>query len=192
MSPTETLDDIRTRAATAMRGYIANEGAARTLHSKAAAEALVEARTHFFTRDGGVDYLGRSGDYRRFVAEALDEAGVPASARANIQAAIRYHVSPLLRERFGEEVAELGLDPDSSVDRARRRRERDARIVALFSGGSELTDLDDISAVANSARLAVSRISGFAPETTPEKAERVRGEWARLYEAVKEAQKRLG
>ncbi|WDS52131.1 hypothetical protein SEA_UTZCHIPS_25 [Microbacterium phage UtzChips] len=191
MPTTPALNSIRTRAANGMRGYETHAGAERTLFAKEVAEALIEARTHFVTRDGKPGYLGRSGDYRAFVAEALTEAGVPRENRAALQAAIRYHVSPLLRERFGEEVEALGLEPGSSVERARRRKERDSRILSVFAGGSEINDPSDVSLVANLARLAVTRVSAMPSDTPALTLARTREEFTHLAEAVAAAEKRI-
>ncbi|WDS52050.1 hypothetical protein SEA_CARON_24 [Microbacterium phage Caron] len=191
MPTTPALDTIRSRAAAGMRGYETHQGAERTLFAKEVANAFLDARTHFVTRDGKPDYLGRSGAYRAFVAEALDEAEIARENRAALQAAIRYHVSPLLRERFGEEVAALGLEPGSSVERARRRKERDSRILSLFAGGSEITDASDASLVANLARLAVSRIASLPSDTPALTLARTREEFKHLAEAVAAAEERL-
>lgn len=141
-----------------MRAYVHETGPERTLGTKAAAEALIEARTLFRNRDGEPDLLGRSHDYREWVAQAIDNAGIPAADRTNLQAAIRHHISPMLRERFGHEVDELGLKPGSTVERRKVRRERDARILNLVTGGAPIDDADDATLLANVARLAVTRV----------------------------------
>lgn len=163
----------------------------RAMAAKAAAAALVEARPHFQARDGSPDLLGRSHAYREFVTRVQDEAGVPHDDRASVQAAIRYHVSPLLRERFAEEVEALGLSAGSSVERGRRRKERDARVVALFAGGSALDDVHDVSMVANLARLGVSRVAGWPTEATDAQRKRIRAEFENLADAVAGALDRL-
>lgn len=188
---TPSVDVLRQRAADGMRRYLHTEGADRTLAAKAAAEALVDARPLFQARDGSPDLLGRSAAYRAFVTEAQDEAGVPRDDRASLQAALRYHVSPLLRERYAEEVEALGLSAGSSVERGRRRKERDARVVALFAGGSELTDTAEVSMVANLARLGVSRVAGWPADATPQQQERIREEFRNLAVAVAGAIDRL-
>ncbi|UDL14800.1 hypothetical protein SEA_GRETCHEN_26 [Microbacterium phage Gretchen] len=186
-----SVETLRQRAADGMRTYLRTEGAARTIAAKEAAEALVEARTLFQARDGSPDLLGRSKDYRAFVTEAQDEAGIPRDDRASLQAAIRYHVSPLLRERYAEEVEALGLSAGSSVERGRRRKERDAHVIALFAGGSALDNPAEVSMVANLARLGVSRVAGWPTGTTPQQRERIREEYRNLAEAVAGALERL-
>ncbi|WWV91858.1 hypothetical protein GMYAFLOJ_CDS0028 [Microbacterium phage phiMiGM15] len=185
------LDEIKRRAADGMRGYLDHEGAERTINAKKIAEALVDARPLFYTRNGDPDYLGSSHAYRAFVSSALDEAGVPKADRSSLQAAIRYHVSPMLRDRYGEEVARLGLEPGSTRERARRRSERDARIISLFSGGGEITDVDDALLAANLSRLAVSRVSGVPGAGKVDKG-LVRDAFEKLETAVGEARRRIG
>ncbi|QDF14201.2 hypothetical protein SEA_GARDENSTATE_28 [Microbacterium phage GardenState] len=187
-----SLEAIRTRAADAMRGYVDHEGAERTLFAKDAARALIDSRLHFQTRDGETDLLGRSREYRQFVTACLDEAAIPRDDRASLQAAIRYHISPLIRERFPEEVAALGLEPGSTVERARRRKERDARILSLFAGGSEVDDPADVSLVLNLSRLALSRLTAPVDGSPVGPLERLAAEAARLREALDAAVQRLG
>lgn len=156
---TSSLDELSARAQAGMRAYIDGTGPERTMGTKAAAEALVEARTLFVNRDGAPDLLGRSHDYREWLSATLDAAGVPAESRTNLQAAIRHHISPILRDRFGEEaVDELGLKPGSTVQRRKARRDRDAHIFNLVTGGAPISDADDTSTLANVTRRAVSRI----------------------------------
>ncbi len=175
-----------------MRTFMhSKEREVRTMAARAAAVALVDARPHFQMRDGSPDLLGRSAEYREFVTRAQDEAGVPRDDRASVQAAIRYHVSPLLRERHAKEVEALGLSAGSSVERGRRRKERDSRVVSLFAGGSELDDVHDVSMVANLARLGVSRVSGWPEGTTPQQQKRILAEFENLAAAVAAAQERL-
>lgn len=188
----QALAKLQERAAEGLRTFVsAEERAERTLAAKAAAEALVEARPYFTGRDGAPDLLGKSADYRTFVTEAQEMAGVPRADRASVQAAIRYHISPLLRAKHGAEVEKLGLAAGSSVERGRRRKERDARVVALFAGGSELLDTASISDAANLSRLAVSRVSGWPSGTPKGTRERIRAEYANLLAAVEAAIERL-
>ncbi|AWY04862.1 hypothetical protein PBI_FLOOF_25 [Microbacterium phage Floof] len=190
-SASPSVEVLLKQAADGFRDYMKSEGAARTLAAKSTAEALVDARPLFQARDGSPDLLGRSSDYRNFVTQAQDEAGVPRDDRASVQAAIRYHVSPLLRERYAEEVEALGLSAGSSVERGRRRKERDARVVAVFAGGSELSDIHDVELVANLARLGVSRVSGWPSGATPQQKRRIREEFENLAGAVAGALDRL-
>jgi hypothetical protein len=187
----DTLDDIRARASEGMRGYLANEGPERTRGVRQAAEALAEARGHFYNREGAPDLLGRSYDYRQWVKAALDEADVPPSERPSLQSAIRFHISPILRDRYGEEeLTDLGLKPGSTVERGSRRRQRDARTLGLFRGGPPISDFDDALLVANLARLAVTRVTE-APSASSRDLSELAGAFTRLATAAREASKRV-
>ncbi len=190
MTTQANLAELSQRAQEGMRAYIDGSGPERTMGTKAAAEALVEARALFRNRDGGPDLLGRSHDYREWVSATLNDANVPGEARTNLQAAIRHHVSPILRERYGDDVAELGLQPGSSVERRKVRRERDAHILNLVTGGAPISDVDDTLLLANVARVAVNRVvaDADAPEpVTTEAAAALR----RLASAATSAAKRV-
>ncbi|AWY06659.1 hypothetical protein SEA_ZETA1847_25 [Microbacterium phage Zeta1847] len=163
---TGILNQLSERAQEGMRAYMQGPGPLRTMGTKQAAAALVEARELFQTREGEPDLLGQSYDYREWVSAALDKAGVPKADRTNLQAAIRHHVSPMLREKYGDELKRRGLEPGSTVERRRSRRNHDAKLLSLFAGGAPVTDLDDATELANYAARAVNRIqSGIAPDT---------------------------
>jgi hypothetical protein len=186
MTPTTTLDELLRRATKAMHAYYfgSSDRGIRGGYARQAAEAIVEARGHFHTRDGTTDVGGRSWEYRQFLAAAYDAAGIPKERRAGIQAAIRYHVSPVLREMYPDDIEDLGMRREAIQDVSRDKRKRDRDILALFVGGGEVTDPHDISEIANTARYAVSRISGFEPGTTPTRRARIREEVDNLATAV--------
>jgi hypothetical protein len=76
------------------------------------AEVIVGIRKEFD------DWTGRSQAYRDAVAAMYAEADVPADSQANHQAAIRYHVGNLLREKLPKrKLQELGLDTASPAAR---------------------------------------------------------------------------
>jgi hypothetical protein len=185
------LEEIQRRVADGMRSYMSHEGAERTVAAKEVAEALVDARELIQTREGEPDYRGRSNAYRTFVTEALDQAGVPRGDRPSLQSNLRYHVSPILRQRHPNIAEELGINPDSFAERARRRADRDGHIVSLFSGGSELDEVEDVLLVANLARLAVSRVSGVPRASSVDKL-LVQDAYSSLEQAVGRARERIG
>lgn len=191
MVTTSELNALQRRAARGIRAYLADETDARVAHIKDVAATLMDARLLFTNRDGQPDYLGRSHNYRQFVSATFDEALVPKGRRNAVQSAIRYHLSPLLRERVGDQAEELGIDPESAGERMRRQKARDYLIVTLFAGGSDLEDVDHISTVANLSRRAVSRVAGFPADTPREDAVAITDEFKRLEEAVSAARKRL-
>lgn len=187
---TATLDELREQASEGMRGYLALKGAARAEATHTAAEAVAQAREHFETRNGDPDLLGRSSGYREWLKETMDYANVPDAARNNLQAALRFRISPILHERHGDELARRGLTAGSAAERGRHRKARERRTLALFGGGSPVTDLDDALLIANLARLATNRVISL-PEATPHEASVVSTNFAQLAKAAREASRRL-
>jgi len=153
---------------------------------KRAAELLADARELFYTRDGEPDLLGRSYEYRVFVSETMDGAGVPKADRTSLMAAVRFHISPILHERHGEELAARGLDGGSTRDRARERRQEDASIIRLFGGGAPITDADDVIRLAELVIGASSRIHAITGDLSA-----ASGAVARAMNELADVQKRL-
>lgn len=110
-----------------------------------AADAMVDMRMIYTNRDGQPDLTGSSFEYRQAVADGLAAAGVPASERSRVMAALRYHVGNRVRDRFtAEELAEYGLSAHSPHDRQRAEREMMSRIVRTATNPrAEVTDLEE-------------------------------------------------
>ena len=156
---TDSLDDIRDRLIDAFRAYLAAEqGPERAIAVKKAAELLADAREHFYDSEGLPDLTGRSYDYRVFVGEAINAAGVPKAERNSLTASIRFQISPILHERHGEELAARGLDSGSTRDRARARRRQSSAILNLFGKGSPIRSADDIQRLAELVTSALERV----------------------------------
>lgn len=105
----------------------------RTRLLRELAGALVDAREHFQRPDGSPDWKGRSYPYRVFVREAYTDAGIPKDEQPTVQAAVRYHVGAVLRERLDDDtLADYDLIPRSPRERSQDRREsRSALLSAL-------------------------------------------------------------
>lgn len=184
---THSLDDTRDRLAGTFRSYLSlKKGPERVIVVKRAAELLADARELFYTRDGEPDLLGRSYEYRVFVSETMDGAGVPKADRTSLMAAVRFHISPILHERHGEELAARGLDGGSTRDRARERRQEDASIIRLFGGGAPITDADDVIRLAELVIGASSRIHAITGDLSA-----ASGAVARAMNELADVQKRL-
>lgn len=114
------------------------QGEALTQTYRELATVLVDLRKRF-KRNDKPDIAGRSQDYRNTVAKMYEDAGVPADSASNIQAAIRYHIGNVLREKFTEEqLAEAGLSTEGPRDRTRNRNT--AGRVAASAAGYESED----------------------------------------------------
>lgn len=100
-----------------------NQGLTATYRKLAG--VIVDLRKRFPNSKGtGPDWKGTTQDYRDAAQRMYDGAGVPADAVSGMQAAIRYHIGNVLRERLTEEeLTQAGLSTEGPLDRARSRRE---------------------------------------------------------------------
>lgn len=88
------------------------------------AALAVEARHHFVRSDGELDLTGRTWHYRTWIAERYAAVGLSKDERAVIQAALRFHISTVTRQRLSEaELEKYGLNLKSELEKSRDRRE---------------------------------------------------------------------
>lgn len=136
MNEITPLADLQARAVESLRLYALGKGE-RTGHLRDVATAFVEAREHFFTKDGTPDWLGRTYVYRSWVSETMSLANIPADAISSLQASIRYHTGNVLRDgRLDEEtLSALGLRSESPRERSLEKRSAHSATLAIFGGG---------------------------------------------------------
>lgn len=105
----------------------------KTVLLRSLAECLVSVRENFLRPDGSPDWKGRSHPYRAFVGDIYSDAGLTGEEAATVQAAVRYHVGIVLRERLDDEtLAEYGLISRNPRERSSdRRAEKSALVSAL-------------------------------------------------------------
>ncbi len=114
--------DIVDQAVPVLRRYLADP---HTSDLRELAELVIKLRAEHTLEDGRKDWGGRSPAYRASMHDLYSRAQVPADKADTIQAAIRYHVGNLLRERTkGEELAAVGLSPVAPRTRLANRRKR--------------------------------------------------------------------
>jgi hypothetical protein len=95
------------------------------------AEATVSYREHFALSSGAVDWTGRTGAYRKEIADLYTEAGYPQAEAKAIQKLARYHIANTLRERLpAAEIEAIGLRAELPRERQTEIRARSAAIVA--------------------------------------------------------------
>ena len=142
-----TLVESQKAFVKSLQNAVAGDGSGKydTASMHDAAAALVDMRLIYTNRDGQPDLAGSSFEYRQAVADGLASAGVPASDRSRVMAALRYHVGNQVRDRFtAEELSEYGLSAHSPHDRQRAEREMLSRIVrTATSPRAEVTDLEE-------------------------------------------------
>lgn len=132
----------------------------RTQVLRSLAEVVVELRSRTL-ENGTPDWAGRSWEYRQAAHAAYEAAGIPADAQAGIQAAIRYHVGNLLRERLTpEELQRAGLLGVSPRERIAAQR---ASLVADAEAGGRrrnATPSSLMDAADNALEAAQRRLEG--------------------------------
>jgi hypothetical protein len=157
-----SLETLRDEAASALRDYSHSDESGRTDCLRKVAALLVEAREHFYTADGTVDWRGRTYAYRQLVGEAFAGADLPADDVSSVQAAVRYHVSAVLRTRLDAQTLEsLGLVKASARARSTAKRSRQSAILSIASGGAAFEDAESIER----ALAAVTGILGRIPSS---------------------------
>lgn len=132
-----------------------------------AAEAIVSAREYFYTSDGRPDWSGRTRAYRDFIAEVYSNAGVTRDDLASEQAAVRYHVGNVVRERVSDaDLEDAGYRVASPRQRSIDRRTARSELLAQVSGGP-LTTGEDILRAATLAHSLLARITATAARALP-------------------------
>ena len=157
---TPTLGDLQHDAVRSLTGYLQAEESDKTGLLRDVATAFVQAREHFYTKEGTPDWSGRSYAYRTWVRETVALASVPASKRTTLLAAIRYHSGNVARELLDPEtLAAAGLRSESPRERSIEKRERYSETLSIFGGGGHrLTDADEIVGAARTIEAVLRRV----------------------------------
>ncbi len=155
------LNEIQIAAIQHLRNYKSGPETEKTTNLRAVATSFVDAREHFFTPEGTPDWKGRTHAYRLWVRETMTLASIQADELGTVQAAIRYHVGNIVRERMNEdELQNLGLSATSPRERSVAKRERNTSVLTLFgNGGAAIADADEIVVAAHMMEAALARIS---------------------------------
>lgn len=156
-----SLNDIQITAVTALRNYKAGPETERTTNLRTVAEAFFDAREHFFTPEGTPDWKGRTHAYRVWVRETMRTADIQKDDLTTVQAAIRYHVGNVVRERMDDgALKDLGLNRSSPRERSVEKRGRNSEILNIFgSGGAEIGSPEEVLLALRSIHVALTRIS---------------------------------
>lgn len=155
-----TLADIQKAATAALSGSLSATDVERTDLLRGVARNFVDARAHFFNKDGEPDWTGRTHAYRTWVREVMTNAHVPGDEVTTLQAAIRYHSGNVLRERLGDEaIADLGLRKESPRERSVEKRGRTSETLNLFGAGGEIANVDEIVLLCTLAGRALARVN---------------------------------
>lgn len=156
-----SLNETQLAAIQALRNYKSGSEDSRTTNLRAVATAFVEAREHFYTPSGEPDWQGRTHAYRVWVRETMRLANIQQDELSTVQAAIRYHVGNIMRDRMDPEtLASIGLNSSSPKQRSVEKRAKNSEILTIFgNGGSEIVDAAEIVLAAQMVESAYARIS---------------------------------
>jgi hypothetical protein len=118
-------------AATTHQYARASGEAEKTALLRRAAEIVVELRSRFANKDGQPDWRGATWEYRQAVSGAYSQSGLSLAERKQVQDAMRYHISIVLREDETRlpELAEQGLLPQTSRQRSAEQKARERAVV---------------------------------------------------------------
>ncbi|QZN86599.1 hypothetical protein [Cellulomonas sp. C5510] len=169
-----SLDAIRDDAVGALRALVHPDADADlTRLRRRAASALVEARGHFVTRNGTLDWSGRSHAYHAFVGDLFSEANIPRELTPTIQASLRYHTGNLVRESVAEDdLAVAGFHRTATPrERSAERRRRRSETVALVESGGPLSG-DDVLRALTLAQSVLTRLDTHAIRALPARERR--------------------
>lgn len=170
---TATLPEIQKAATDAIYHSLGAPDTARTDLLREAARQFVDAREHFYTKEGDPDWLGRTHAYRLWVREVMSEAHVPGEEVTSLQAAIRYHSGNMLRDRLDDDTLDaLGLKKSSPRERSVEKRERTSSTLNLFGGGAEISDPEDIVRACALIEAALKRVNAATVAGLPAKERR--------------------
>lgn len=116
----KTPADLVNEGVEILTEYLADH---RTDDLRRLAPIIVDLRGAFRLGDGRADWSGRSPEYRQAMADLYTRARVPEDQLDTVQAALRYHVGNLIRERASaEELEAVGMTPTSPKERLANQR----------------------------------------------------------------------
>lgn len=155
-----SLNETQLAAIQALRNYKSGPEDARTQHLRAVANAFIEAREHFYTPSGEPDWQGRTHAYRVWVRETMGLANIQKDELTTVQAAIRYHVGNIMRDRMdADTLASIGLTSSSPRERSVAKRAKNSEVLTIFgNGGAQIEDPAEIILAAQMMEAALARI----------------------------------
>ena len=129
--PSKPLDKLLDTGAALVRRWHQIEES-KTAVLRELANVVVDIRSQF-RYEGGIDWAGRSWEYRQAITRMYAAAGIPPDSVSNIQGALRYHVGNALRERVAaEELEAAGLLAASPRERVASARSEAAALVSVL------------------------------------------------------------
>lgn len=186
-APRPTVEQLVDDGVELLSDYLA---APRTDLLRQLASVVVDLRSRFSLDDGRPDWGGRSPDYRSYIADLYTRAGVPKDKLDTIQAAMRYHVGNLIRERAPkDELLAVGLTTTAPRDRNAATRDALHAISAAAGGRTPSSDVDRLAVYAQALLdfiddVAVRRLEAERAAVSRMALERVQTRSAELLAAL--------
>lgn len=192
MANLRTTTELHDEAVRLLKQYRLAAPEARTPLLRDVAGVLVEAREHFLREDGSADLLGKTYAYRSYATGIYADSGIPRADLPKVQAAVRYHVSTVVRDRYDRDtLKKYGLDVADGREKSQQRRASRSNLVAALSakdvhGGSLLAltgvqnllrgiNTDDLDGLDDSARAVATVVLEDVEQTAARLIGRLRG-----------------
>lgn len=125
---------------------------------KTLAEVVVDIRSQFQDESGITDWRGNTWEYRRFMEDLYEKAGIPPDSKSTIQAALRYHVGNVLRSRVPRKELEAA-DLLATSPRERMASQRSEASAVLRALGTHTSDPASIRTYWRNATHAMESMS---------------------------------
>lgn len=177
MDSPESVDELVEEGARLLADYVRDP---RTSLLRKLAPVIVELRSRYTLEDGRPDWGGRSPEYRAQMASLYNRAGVPKDQLDTVQAAMRYHIGNLLRERASsDELLSVGLTATAPRQRNSASREAVAALAAAAGGKTPRADVDRLAVYAQAIldfldEAAINRLPADRSRVAQMALERVR------------------
>jgi len=175
--PRKSLEKLVEEGAALLKDYVADP---RTSVLRRLAPVIVELRSRFTLEDGRPDWSGRSPAYRAQMSDLYERVGLPKDQRDTVQAAMRYHIGNLIRERAPkDELLSVGLTATAPRQRSTATREARAAMTAAAGGTTPRHEVDRLAVYAQALLeflddAAIARLEPERSRVTQLALERVR------------------
>lgn len=157
------LTDEALRLLRRLRALGPDDRERRTVALRDLAEVMVDMREHFVTPEGDPDWSGRTFAYRELARELYAEAGFPHDQAQAVQAAVRYHVGNIVRQRLSvDELADHGLRDVGPKQRARLSRDAQSALMRSFRQSADPDVVRNVAAALHLLdRVAADRVAAL-------------------------------
>ena len=130
-----TLIECRDKALRLLLDYKSADQDTRTPIVRQLAEVIVDARSRFLNDESEPDWKGLTHAYRTWLHDVYTAANFSKDDTVNVQAAVRYHVGAVLRQRLDKRtLRRLGLLKQTPKERSKERRLGRTAVINALTG----------------------------------------------------------